>query len=286
MNSTAQRQGGLGGCRLRPLILAPVLLLLVACNEQTLYADLSEQEANEMVALLYNAGLQASKASSGDRQFTVSTSQNEFAQAVGLLQSNGLPRARFDSMGDVFAREGFVSSPLEERARLNYALSQELSQTLSTIEGVVGVRVHLAVPEYDSLKDDNPESSASVLVKHRAEVDLAPIVAQIKALVVDGVENVPYENVTVMLVAADRSRWPDSNAVPETGKADSPPDTLLMSFGFAANPVSLALWTLLAACFAALGWIGARTANGFRSKSSASAKLAPTSSGKERDPHD
>jgi type III secretion protein J len=153
-----------GGNRLRLLALAPVLLLLVACNEQTLYSDLPEQEANDMVALLYTAGLPATKTLTGDRRFSVSTSQKEFSQAVGLLHGNGFPRAQFDNIGKVFAREGFVSSPLEERARLNYAQSQELSQTLSSIDGVVGVRVHLAVPEYDALKVDHPQSSASVLV--------------------------------------------------------------------------------------------------------------------------
>ena len=288
MSRSVQRQGAFDGRRLRLLLLAPALLLLVACSEQTLYADLSEQEANEMVALLYNSGLQASKVGSGDQQFTVSTSQKEFAQAVGLLQANGLPRARFDNMGDVFAREGFVSSPLEERARLNYALSQELSQTLSTIEGVVGVRVHLAVPEYDPLKDDIPQSSASVLVKHRAEVDLAPIVAQIKALVVDGVENVPYENVTVMLVTADPSLWPDAQTASRAESPDSQPNTLLMSFGSAAaNPKSLALLALLAACLVGIGWLGARTATGSRSKGATSARqaLKPVAR-EEREPHD
>jgi len=286
MQSSAQRQRGPDRHRLRLLILGPVLLLIVACNEQTLYSDLSEQEANEMVALLYNAGLQATKVPSSDQQFTVSTLQKEFAQAVGLLQTNGLPRARFDSIGDVFAREGFVSSPLEERARLNYALSQELSQTLSTIEGVVGVRVHLAVPEHDPLKDDIPESSASVLVKHRAEVDLAPMVAQMKALVVDGVENVPYENVTVMLVAADPSRWPDAKAVSGIEKVGRPSDTLLMSLGIAANPTSLALMALLAVCFAGIGWLGARTANVFRRSASTPAKQGARSLDRERESHD
>ncbi len=286
MGNFVLRKGGVGSHRLRLLLLAPVLLLLAACSEQTLYSNMSEQEANEMVALLYNSGLQASKVPAGDQQFTVSTSQKEFAQAVALLQSNGLPRARFENMGDVFAREGFVSSPLEERARLNYALSQELSQTLSTIEGVVGVRVHLAVPEHDPLKDDIPQSSASVLVKHRVEVDLAPMVAQIKALVVDGVENVPYENVTVMLITADLSRWPDAQAVSGAQKTNETSDTLLMSFGVSANPTSIILMALLAVCFAAIGWLGARTTNVFGGGASTDAKQAARTVAREPESHD
>ena len=41
-----------------------------------------------------------------------------------ILKAQGLPREDFDSLGKVFKREGFVSTPVEERARLMHALSQ------------------------------------------------------------------------------------------------------------------------------------------------------------------
>lgn len=201
----------MGGGR-RALALLPLLVALGGCEDQTLYSNLSEQEANEMIALMYSSDLPGKKVATGDGSFAVQTSDDAFASAVGLLQANGLPRTRFESLGDVFKREGFVSSPLEERARLNYALSQEIAHTLSTIDGVVSVRVLLAVPEHDPLQDEVRESSASVLVKHRSDVDLSGSVAMMKALVVDGVENVPYENVTIALFPAEDRRWPTRGA--------------------------------------------------------------------------
>ena len=39
--------------------LAATALLLSACGEKELYRDLSEREANEMVAVLQNAGVSA-----------------------------------------------------------------------------------------------------------------------------------------------------------------------------------------------------------------------------------
>lgn len=175
---------------------------LSACSEQSLYSGLSEQEANEMVAVLSLAGMEASKQKLKGNEFSVSVAQNEFAPAVQLLEKNGLPRDRYDTLGEVFAKEGFVSSPLEERARLNYALSQEIASTLSSIDGVILARVHLAVPPRNDLEDTTEPASASVFVKHRAGVDLSDSVAQIKALVVNGIENLPYENVTVALFEA------------------------------------------------------------------------------------
>lgn len=178
---------------------ALLLLALVGCSEESLYSGLSEQEANEMVAELYRAGLSATKQPLKGNLFGVSTSPDEFAQAVGLLTSLGLPKKRYDTLGEVFEKEGFVSSPLEERARLNYAFSQELSSTLSSIDGVVLARVHLVLPAKNDLDDTTAAASASVLINHRAGVNLTGSVSKIKALVVNGIENLPYENVTVAL---------------------------------------------------------------------------------------
>ena len=175
-----------------------MILVLTGCKEQELYSQLSEAEANDMVALLYGHGLPASK-QRDETTFTVLTEPGSFSQAVNLLRANGLPRTQYQTLGSVFAKKGFVSSPLEERARLNYALSQELARTLTDIDGVVTAYVHLAVPEHDVLAEKQAAASASVFVKHRSDVNLHGSVSQIKALVVNGIENLPYDNVTVAL---------------------------------------------------------------------------------------
>jgi len=177
-------------------------LLLSACESQVLYTDLSEHEANEIISVMYGENLKATKVATKNGRFRVDTDQQSFSKAVSLLQSYGLPRERFDSMGEVFAKDGFVSSPLEERARLNYAQSQEISRTIASIDGVVMARVHLAVPKKEHLTDKVQASSASVFVKHRADTDLTDAVGKIKSIVVNAFENLPYENVTVGLFAA------------------------------------------------------------------------------------
>ena len=177
-------------------------LSLAGCGEETLYSDLTEREVNSMVAVLHSAELPATKSRQADGSYAIATPEKSFADAVEVLQANGLPAQSFDSLGQVFAKEGFVSSPLEERARLNHALSQEIAQTISSIDGVLIARVHLAVPERDPLRDETLSSSASVFVKHRSDVDLGDSISQIKALVVDGIENLDYEDVTVALFEA------------------------------------------------------------------------------------
>lgn len=179
------------------LVLLPLVLLLVACGDETLYSKLSEREANEMVALLLSSGLSASKGQDQDEQYKVMVAKDSFAQAFSLLAINGFPKQTYDTLGDVFAKEGFVSSPLEERARLNFALSQEIANTISSVDGVLLARVHLAVPPKDDLTDKVSPASASVFIKHRADIDLSGSTGMIKNLVVNGIENLDYDDVTV-----------------------------------------------------------------------------------------
>ena len=189
---------------LKHLIIFLHIALLMGCESQELFSDLTETEANEIVAVLFSANLDASKSPiKNSGTYKVYTNKSSFSKAVSLLRAQGLPRERFESVGDVFQKDGFVSSPLEERARLNYAMSQELSRTISNIDGVIMARVHLAVPKKAHLADTVEPSSASVFVKHRADVDLSSSVGKIKSLVVTGLENLPYDNVTVALFPAE-----------------------------------------------------------------------------------
>jgi len=188
---------------MRHIVILVLFLTLSGCGEQELYSELSERQVNEMVAVLQNAGLSAEKSNLGKGVFSVSTSRRHFAAAVEQLRANGYPRDQFDNLGSVFKKEGFVSSPLEENARLIYALSQEISNTIASIDGVIIARVHLAVPEKSPLDDTIKPSSASVFIKHRRDIDLSGSVSQIKSLVVNGIEGLPYENVTIALFAME-----------------------------------------------------------------------------------
>jgi type III secretion protein J len=213
--------------------LIAALALLAGCSDQELYSQLSERQANEMVAVLRSVGIDAEKRTQEGR-FSVHTAASDFPRAVRELSAQGLPREQFDTMGSVFKREGFVSSPLEERARLVHALSQEISNTVASIDGVVSARVHLVVPERNPLADKAQPAAASVFIKHRPEKDFSSQVAQIKALVVNSIEGLPYDNVTVALFPAEPLPIPAAPAAAPAGPlgpAGTLPDAKLIAGG-------------------------------------------------------
>ena len=190
-----------------------LLALLVGCSNHELYSQLSERQANEMVAALRSAGIDAEK-KSHEGKFSVLTAKGDFSQAVRTLNAQGYPRESFDTMGKVFKREGFVSSPLEERARLMHAMSQEISNTIANIDGVVTARVHLVVPERNPLIDKPQPAAAAVFIKHRSDRDLSSQITQIKALVVNSIEGLSYDNVTVALFPAEAMPTDSRKAAP------------------------------------------------------------------------
>ena len=134
----------------RALGVCLIALALAGCKAE-LYSDLSEREANEIIAALMEIGIPAAKDVGRGDGVTVIVDEGRFAEAISHLNARGLPSTRYESIGDVFQREGIVSSPVEERARYIYALSQELSRTVGEIDGVLSARIHVVLPETDML---------------------------------------------------------------------------------------------------------------------------------------
>ena len=102
-------------------------------------------------------------------------------------------------MGDVFQKQGLVSTPSEERMRYIYALSQELSQTLRKIDGVIAARVHVVIPANDPLSDKVRPSSAAVFIKHRPDVDLRLLAPAVKEMVAHSIEGLTHDQVSLSL---------------------------------------------------------------------------------------
>src|SRR5262245_56420884 len=111
---------------------ACMLLLLSACRAD-LYFDLDQKQANEMIAVLLQHGIPAERVFGKNGRITVSVDDGRFGEAIRILNDNGLPRQEFVTLGRVFENKGIVTTPIQQRAQLMFAISQELSRTVSEI---------------------------------------------------------------------------------------------------------------------------------------------------------
>ena len=228
----------------RALVLL-VALLLTAC-EAELYNNLDQRQANEMIATLQQRGIPAQRVAVKGGQYTVVVDKGRFADSIAVLKEAGLPKQEFQNMGQVFKKEGLISSPMQERAQMIFALSQELSRTVSEIDGVLSARVHLVLPENDPLRQQLVPSSASVFIRHRSDMPVGNLVPQVKMLVANGVAGLSYDKVSVVLVPVDAqkaSQGQDFEMVSFFGvwmQRDNLAQAMWMFFGLAALVVLLA----------------------------------------------
>ncbi len=183
--------------------------LLCSCKSE-LYSKVSERDANEILATLYSEGITAGKKTRDEKTWSVEVQEQDLQRALQVLGDHGLPRESFSSTGELFKKEGLISTPSEERIRYIYAVSQELSSTLSQIDGVIAARVHPVIPANDPLATRIRPASASVFIKHRADANLQAMAPAIKNLVMRSIEGLEYENIALTFVAAEESRHGES----------------------------------------------------------------------------
>lgn len=181
-----------------PVLLA--LVLFAGCDrETTLHAGLEERQANLVLAALLDAGIGCHKAPGEEGTWNVLVSEPKFAEAVNLLERQGLPRRARQGVAEVFKKTGMISSPSEERIRFMDALAQDLARTISMIDGVVDARVHVVLPANDPFARNVLPSSAAVAIRARWDADLADFVPSVKGLVKNAIEGLAYDKIQVTL---------------------------------------------------------------------------------------
>ena len=220
--------------RLLCKVLAVCLAAGLAACKTELYTKQGEADANGMVSALLENGIRTSKETpDGGKTWSVTVEQDDVVRALAVLRAQGLPQDKHVNLGEMFKKEGLISTPTEERVRFIHGVSQELSSTLTQIDGVVTARVHIVLPNNDPLAPEARPSSASVFVKYRPQANLTALTPAIKNMVARSVEGLSYDNVSVTLV-------------PGTTVAQAPPP----------EPGGLGPWIALAVAVLALGGAG------------------------------
>ncbi|MCL6270558.1 type III secretion inner membrane ring lipoprotein SctJ [Sansalvadorimonas sp. 2012CJ34-2] len=190
------------------------LLLLSGCKVQ-LYTGLTEKEGNDMLAILLDNSIPAEKTMDKDGNVTLTIATDDVSRAIRLLRSNGYPKDRFSSVSDIFPKDSLISSPVEEKARYTYSMSQELSATLSMIDGVLTARVHVVLPQDQGAgHEDTFPSSASVFIKYTPELELAGFIPKVKTLVANSIEGLSLDKITVSLFPSSQASG-DSVMLPQ-----------------------------------------------------------------------
>ncbi len=222
----------------RYVLVAIVLFVITACqSSKTIVSSLDERDANEIMVLLSQNEIPASKieekvSGAGAQQaslWDIVVPAHDAVKAMEILSSNGLPRVKSPNLLQLFSEQGLVPSDMSEKVRYRVGLSDEISNMIRKIDGIVDATVTLSFPKEDELNPQAklPPITASVYVKHTGVLDdpNRHLDEKIKLLVSGAVTGLSYDNVAVV---PDRARF----AVNPNTVIRGSPQAYVTVFGF------------------------------------------------------
>ena len=155
----------------------------------------------------------------GSAKYTIMVDASRSIDAIAFLNQNGFPRVQGASLLDLFAKQGLMTSDKEETIRYQAGLSQQITNMILKMDGIIDASVQLSFPSQDAAMNESEEKAitAAVYVKHQGVVDDPNIHLEnkIKRLVSASVSGLDINDVTVV---SDRSRFTDItlHQVPES----------------------------------------------------------------------
>lgn len=182
------------------------LVLLVAASvsgcKMTLYSNIAEIEANQMLALLMLRQIPADKEIEKGGTVTLRVDQRHFINAVEVLRQNGFPHHKRLGIEDLFPSNQLVTSPTQERAKMQLLKEQQLESMISAMDGVIGAKVSIA-QKMDENGKPAGKPSAAVFIKYSPQTNLSNYEVQIRSLVRDGIPDITSDQISVVMQAAD-----------------------------------------------------------------------------------
>ena len=189
--------------RALPTVLALIvafvgILIFITMKEPaktTLFSSLTEGDKAKVVESLRQKGIDVSLDSATGEVLVPST---DYYQSKMLLAAEGLPESLpsgYDNLSDL----PMGTSRSVEAVKIRQRQESELARSINEISGILGARVHLAIPDKSVFVREKGNPTASVFVKLGAGRSLGENqVRAIVHLVSSSVPNLPSENVTVV----------------------------------------------------------------------------------------
>lgn len=202
---------------MKKFLIILILLFSVGCGSVALHHSLQEIEADEILVVLNQNGIEASKkkeeGTGQEVTWMVSVRSKDESRARSILRANNMPRKRELGLSGVYKEKGLIPTPDEQKARFLLALKGEIINSLLKIPGVVDTDVVLNVPSENEFADLDPvkrKPTASVVVKTRNDELVAQTVTEgkIQRFVANTVPNLDPNDVTVIVTRSDTGAPP------------------------------------------------------------------------------
>ncbi|MBU4485227.1 hypothetical protein KKA47_07405 [bacterium] len=189
------------------LLIVSVVFFLTGCKRLGLHHDLSEEEANEILVLLNQNEIKATKIKEVRQNETfwiIEVHSDDVMRARVLLQQNDLPSRKAAGLEEVYKEKGLIPTPDEQKARYLLALKGEIINSLEKIPEIIDVDVVLNVPDREEFAEPGtPQKrpSAAAVIKARQPLGGGSPLSEMKIqkFIANAIENLDPRDVTVII---------------------------------------------------------------------------------------
>lgn len=184
--------------------LAAALLLTTSCTTAEIVAhDRDESAAIEIIAVLGESGIEASKSlreGRGEPRFDVAVAKDDGLRAYQTMKAHGLPRTTRAGTEEIIGDGSLVPKLGEEHDRRQVAAIGDIVNALERLPGVREAIVVGSIAEVQPLAppdEPRPRSKASVVIVHAPSKTPPVAVETVRALVAARLPRVKPEEVHV-----------------------------------------------------------------------------------------
>lgn len=186
------------------LVIVLCALAITSCgsSQRTILDGLDQTSANNVLVELNLSNIDAEKLKDKLGLYSILVPKDEEYRALTLIKHNANPVEKYVTLGEVFKKDSFISSPLEEQARFIYALEEQISAMVAAIDGVtyVSTQVSLPLPSDNLIQGQTTQASASVFIKYKDAYHLEMYANRIKQLVANSVPGLTADRVEVLFM--------------------------------------------------------------------------------------
>ncbi len=235
-------------------ILVLVLFVFTACSREAVVQDINQEQAREIIAALYNHGIEAEiQREGGSRgKFKVLVDSDQTGKVLAFLSDKRLPSQASISAEEIFNGSSFLPGSREiESLKADYLRSIQIERLISELPGVVNAKV-IVRSSVNNDKTQPSKPSIGIVVKTEKNKILPKEV--IIALVNRSIEGASTEDVSVIVSEVEEQKQiiPDAEQVKFLWLARIPADEykhLVWAF--------IIIFLVVGAVFAISGyWIG------------------------------
>lgn len=185
------------------------LFFVTACdNNSVVLSNLSEEQANHALAILHQYNINASKAGTLKSGYSVTVANGQDTAALSIINQYQLPTQSELKIDQAFSNDSLVSSPEIEQAKLISLQEQRIEQSLKIINGVVNAKVNISYPvNFSEMGGHQLSEHAAALITYQGNIDENIFVDRIKLLIKNSLDNIDYQNISVVLFPAQKIQY-------------------------------------------------------------------------------